>query len=57
MRGRTEATAGGRHGRPVGLVGVLRGRLMACMACPCYAGWATTKNTPTTACGGGTVCR
>ncbi|KAK6770297.1 hypothetical protein RDI58_030123 [Solanum bulbocastanum] len=33
----TEATAGGRHGRPVGLVGVLRGRLMACMACPCYA--------------------
>ncbi|KAG5568942.1 hypothetical protein H5410_063986 [Solanum commersonii] len=24
-------------GAPVGLVGVLRGRLMACMACPCYA--------------------
>ena len=31
------ATAGGRRGRPVGLVGVLRGRLMACMARPCYA--------------------
>ena len=30
-------TAGVRHGRPVGLVGVLRGRLMACMACVCYA--------------------
>ena len=32
-----EAVAGGRHGRPVGLVGVLRGRLTACMARPCYA--------------------
>ena len=31
------ATAGGRRGHPVGLVGVLRGRLMACMARPCYA--------------------
>ena len=29
--------AGGRHGRLVGLVGVLRGRLTACMACPYYA--------------------
>ena len=29
--------AGGRHGRPVGLVGVLRGRLTACMVFPCYA--------------------
>ena len=29
-------TAGVRHGRPVGLVGVLRGCLMACMACVCY---------------------
>jgi len=30
-------TAGIRHGRPVGLVGMLRGLLMACMACVCYA--------------------
>ena len=29
--------AGGGHRRPVGLVGVLRGRLTACMARPCYA--------------------
>ena len=35
--GATEAKAGGRRGRPVGLVGVLRGRLTACMARPCYA--------------------
>ena len=32
-----EAVAGGRHKCPVGLVGVLRGRLTACMARPCYA--------------------
>ena len=35
--GLSEAKAGGRQGRPVGLVGVLRGRLMQCMARPCYA--------------------
>ena len=35
--GETEAKAYGRQGRPVGLVGVLRGRLMACMARSCYA--------------------
>ena len=32
-----EAKAGGRRWRPVGLLGVLRGHLMACMARPCYA--------------------
>ncbi|KAG5615375.1 hypothetical protein H5410_015199 [Solanum commersonii] len=33
----TEVTAGVRHRHLVGLVGVLRGRLLACMACVCYA--------------------
>ena len=35
--GKLRQKAGGRQRRPVGLVGVLRGHLMACMARPCYA--------------------
>ena len=35
--GAAEAKAGRHQGRHVGLVGVLRGRLIACMAHPCYA--------------------
>uniref|UniRef100_A0A3Q7IU85 Reverse transcriptase/retrotransposon-derived protein RNase H-like domain-containing protein n=1 Tax=Solanum lycopersicum TaxID=4081 RepID=A0A3Q7IU85_SOLLC len=34
--GSSEAKVGGRQGRPVGLVGVFCGRLMACMAHPYY---------------------
>ena len=34
--GSSEAKADGRRGRPVGFVGVLRGRLTTCMAGPCY---------------------
>ncbi|KAG5606769.1 hypothetical protein H5410_028261 [Solanum commersonii] len=32
----TEATTDGHHGSLVGLVGILCGSLIACMACPCY---------------------
>ena len=35
--GETEAKVGGHQGRHLGLVGVLRGCLMACMARMCYA--------------------
>ena len=35
--GETEAKAGIRQGHHVGLIGVLRGRLIACMARLCYA--------------------
>ena len=34
--GSSEAKASNGRGRPVKFVGVLRGRLTACMACPCY---------------------
>ena len=39
-----EAKAGGRRWRPVGLVGVLRGRFTACMARPCYAAGRQQKH-------------
>ena len=35
--GAAEAKAGRHQGRHVGLVGVLRGRLIACMSHPCFA--------------------
>ena len=35
--GSSEAKADGRRGRPVGFVGVLRGRLKTCMARPFYS--------------------